>query len=187
LTYIEPEQQITPLLQRWQQGDSNALNELAPLVYHQLCLIARKHMRGERVSHSFSTADLVHEAYFKLFGNQDKQWANRVHFFALAGRAMRNILINHAAKRNTQKRGGEFEQAAVDLHNLAEIPHQTLGHLNQAITELEQRDHETALLVELRYFCGFTLEEMARALPYSSATIKRKLKFARVWLDRHLK
>ncbi len=180
------ELQITPLLIRWQKGDSRALDELLPLVYHQLCLIARKHRRGERADHTFSTADLVHEAYFKLFGNQDKQWADRGHFFALAGRTMRNILINHAAGKNTRKRGAEYERAVVALHNLGDRPHQVLSDLDEAIVRLERRDKHAALAVELRYFCGFTVDEMAEVLPISPATIKRKLELARVWLDRYL-
>ncbi len=178
---------ITSLLNRWQEGDRDALEELIPLVYQQLCLIARKHMRGERADHSFSTGDLVNEAYFKLFGHQHKKWADRVHFFAVAGRAMRNILINHASRKNTLKRGGsEFERAIVELHQLGDRPQKVLSDLDEAITRLEKRDKYVALVVELRYFCGLTIEEMAEILPISAATIKRKLELARVWLDRYL-
>ena len=180
------ELQITPLLNRWQDGDQAALDELLPLVYHQLCLIARNHMRGERAAHTFCTGDLVNEAYIKLFGHQHGKWADRVHFFAVAGRAMRNILINYANKKNTLKRGAEFERAAVALHRLGDRPHKLLTDLDRAIARLEQRDHHAALAVELRYFCGFTIEEMAELLPISAATIKRKLELARVWLDRYL-
>ena len=181
------ESQITPLLARWQGGDQAALDELMPLVYHQLCLIARKHLRGERADHTYSTVDLVHEAYFKLFGNQDKKWENRVHFFAVAGRAMRNILINYAAARNTQKRGGsDFERAAVALHELGDRPHEVLSNLDEAISRLEERDKYAAFAVEFHYFCGFTIEEVTEILPISRATVKRKLELARVWLDRHL-
>ena len=181
------ELQITPLLIRWHEGDQGVLDELMPLIYHQLSLIARKHMRGERAGHTFSTTDLVHEAYLKLFKDQDKKWAGRAHFFALAGRAMRNILINHAAGKNTLKRGGsEFERATVALHDLGDRPHQVLSDMDEAIARLERRDKNAALAVELRYFCGLTLDEMAEVLSISPATIKRKLAFARVWLGRYL-
>ena len=181
-------QEITPLLHRWREGDQDALDELLPLVYHQLCLIARKHMCGERADHTFSTVDLVHEAYFKLFGNQEKKWADRAHFFAVAGLAMRNILINHAARKKTLKRGGpDNERAAVALHDLGDRPHQVLSDLDEAITRLARRDKHAALAVELRFFCGFTIAEISEVLPISSATIKRKLDLARVWLDRYLR
>ena len=187
LSQTSAELQITPLLQRWQDGDRDALDALVPLIYHQLCLIARKHMRGERNDHTFSTVDLVQEAFVKLVDNQGKQWAGRVHFFAVAGRAMRHILINHAAGKNTQKRGGsEFERAVVDIHQLGDRPQVILNNLDEAIERLALRDQQVAMIVELRYFCGFTIEELAEILPISPATIKRKLELARVWLDRFL-
>ena len=182
-----PELQITPLLHRWQEGDRDALDELLPLIYHQLCIMARKHMRGERADHTFSTGDLVNEAYTQLFGKKNKGWAGRAHFFAVAGRAMRNILINYANSKKALKRGGgQLERAAVALHELGDRPLDVLNDLDEAITRLERRDPQAAVAVELRYFCGFTIDEIGDVLPISRATIKRKLKLAQVWLDRYL-
>ncbi len=187
MSQITAEQQITPLLHRWQEGDPQALDELVPLVYYQLSLIAHKHMRGERADHSYSTADLVHEAFVKLYGGQEKKWENRVHFFAVTGKAMRNILINYAHRKNTQKRGGSnFERVTLDLSELGDQSPRKLEDLDEAMARLHRRDKLVALAVELRYFCGFTIDEMAEALETSPATIKRKLALACVWLDRFL-
>lgn len=178
---------ITVLLNRWQEGDREALEELMPLVYQHLSLMARKFMRGERSSHTFSAADLVNEVYLRLFDNYEKQWESRVHFYAVAGKAMRYILINHAAKKKTQRRGGdEFERAIVAMHELGDRPQKVLSALDEAMERLKHRDLPTATMVELRFFCGFTIEEVADTMNSSPATVKRKLQFAKHWLDRYL-
>ena len=171
---------------RWQEGDHTAFDELMPLVYHQLSLMARKRMRGERASHSFSTGDLVNEAYIKLFAHQGKQCVDRTRFFVLAARIMRHILINHANHKNTVKGGAGFIKVEMDLQDLGKLNYEQLSDLDEAIARLDKRNHLAAKMVELRFFCGFSIQEVAENLKCSPATVKRKLLLARSWLGRDL-
>ena len=179
---------ITALLNRWQDGDREALEELMPLVYHQLCVMARSFMRGERMSHTFSASDLVNEVYLRIFDGYEKQWESRIHFYGIAGKAMRHILINHAARKKTLRRGGPHaERAIVAMHELGDRPQKILTELDEAIERLRRRDQLIAVMVELRYFCGFTIEEISQTLEKAPATIKRKLQIAKTWLDQYLR
>ncbi|CAM2064700.1 Sigma-70 family RNA polymerase sigma factor [Sulfidibacter corallicola] len=183
----ETESQITHLLQEWKKGDDDALDVLLPMVFHQLQAMARKHLRGERADHTFSTMDLVNEAYCKLFSRQKSDWNDRVHFFAVAGKAMRNILITHAVRRGTQKRGaGQIQWVPVDLQIVGEKSEEDLRGLDEALDALAKKNREAALIVELHFFCGCTLEEIGRMLEVSQATVKRRMKLAKAWLGRYL-
>ena len=183
----EAHNRITLLLEQWRAGDRDAVTELWPLVAHQLQVMARKQLRGERKDHSFSTMDLVNEVYCKLFGNKPGNWENRAHFFAVAGKAMRYILITHANRRNTQKRGGgEIDWISVDLHELGHQPERRLEDLDHAIAHLEGTNAEAALIIELFYFCGCHIDEITKIMGLSAPTVKRRLQFARAWLGDYL-
>lgn len=183
----EERDQITHLLEKWQGGDRAALDELLPLVLHQLRAKARSLLAHERRDHTFSTSDLVNEAYQKLFAMGAGSWKDRGHFFAVAGKVMRNILITHAYSRNTQKRGGgEVERVPIDLTTLGDEPFQVLTELDEALELLETRDQMTARVISLHCFCGFTIEEVSQILPVSASTAKRKLKLGRAFLGRCL-
>lgn len=182
-----PEARITMLLHRWQDGDQEALEELIPLVYRQLRLMARGYMQRERADHTFSTTDLVHEAYFKLFKKEKGQWNDRVHFFAVAAKAMRYILITYAHRRETQKRGGnDIQWIPMDLQELGSRPAKVLSDLDEAIDGLEKKDKQAARMIELHYFCGLTIDELAQSFELSTATVKRRMSFARAMLGKYL-
>ncbi len=179
--------EATQLLKRLSAGDSDAQARLLPLLYNELKRTAAGYMRRERDDHTLQPTALVHEAWMRLTDGVATEWQDRGHFLRLAARAMRNILVDHARARATQKRasGGErepldglvesFEQQSVDV--LA---------LNQALESLAGFDEPLAHLVELRFFGGLTIEETARALDVSTPTIERRWRVARMWLRREL-
>lgn len=178
--------EVTQLLNAIGQGDPDARSRLLPLIYDELRRIARGHMAHERVEHTLQATALVHEAYFRLLGNDDAQWDGRGHFFAAAAEAMRRILIDHARKKKAIKHGGG--QQRVDL--LDEIPAISspsdkivdLLALNDALDRLAAEAPDEATLVKLLYFVGLNLDDAARALGMSRTSAYRKWCFARAWL-----
>lgn len=176
-------QQVTRLLNDWSNGNENALETLMPLVYSELHKMARYHMRDQPSGHTFQTTELIHEAYLKLAGNDDKKWKNRSHFFAVAAQAMRHILVDHARLKATQKRGENPVQIELDVAPLVSPGRASeIIALNDALIELELLDIRKCRVVELKFFGGLTLEEIAKVLGVTRETIKRDWKFSRAWL-----
>ncbi len=176
---------VTLLLQRWRSGDDSALEALVPQVYDQLRAIAHRHLARERAA-QLETAELVHMAYERLIGTE-VDWVDRAHFFAIAARTMRRVLVDQARARGSQKRGGGVEQ--VTLSTVEQPTSQLrvdLLDLDEALDRLAERHERKAGVVECFYFGGLTHEEIAAALDISVNTVKRDLRFARAWLIRTL-
>jgi RNA polymerase sigma factor (TIGR02999 family) len=177
------EQRVTELLVRWSQGDDVALADLTPLVYDELRRLAHRHMGGERSDHTLQTTALVNEAYLRLADQTNPRWQNRAHFFAVAARAMRRILVSHARSQQTQKRGrGALK---VDLDEAALVsPEESkeIVDLHEALQQLASLDSRKAQVVELKYFGGLNYEEMAEVLKISPVTVRRDWRFAKAWL-----
>jgi RNA polymerase sigma factor (TIGR02999 family) len=177
---------ITGLLQRWRDGDAGAADALLPLVYAQLRAIARRQLAGERAGHTLMPTDLVHEAYLKLGDAVPPDSVDRVHFFAIAARAMRQVLVDHERHRRAAKRdGGE----RITLSSIEPPdPNQAIDvlALDQALQTLETIDTRKARVIELRAFAGLEFDEIARVLDISRATLMRDFRAARAWLYRAL-
>ena len=179
--------EITDLLHAHAAGDADALEQLLPRVYGELRRIARNRLRRERSAHTLAATDLVHEAYLKLLPVERVDWRNRAHFFAIASRAMRNVLVDHAVRRGAAKRGAGATVLAIDDADAStEQPLDDLIALSQALSRLEQLDARQAQVVECRFFGGLSLEETAEALHTSAATVSRDWTFARAWLHNEL-
>jgi RNA polymerase sigma factor (TIGR02999 family) len=179
--------ELTQLLVAWSQGDQNALAQLAPLVENQLRRIARRRMRQESPGHTLQTTALVHEAYLKLFKADKIEWHNREHFFAIAARIMRQVLVDAARARRYTKRGGEFQRVFIANDDYPSVERdEDLLALNEAINRLAEIDPRKGAVVELKFFAGLDLEEIAAVLKVSTVTVKRDWSFARAWLAREL-
>ena len=177
---------LTRLLQDVSAGRAQAAEALLPLVYEQLRAIAQRNMQGERVEHTLQATALVHEAYLRL-AQAGTPWHDRRHFVGIAARSMRQILVERARARGAQKRWGGMNRVSItDSLALAADPETMLPALDEAISKLEKLDPEQARIVELRYFGGLTIEEVADTLGRSPATIKRAWTVARAWLHREL-
>jgi RNA polymerase sigma factor (TIGR02999 family) len=178
----------TVLLEAWAQGDEAAFNELLPLVHDELRRLARRHMNHERAGHTLQATALVHEAYLRLIDVNKIQWQNRAHFFAMASRAMRRILVDSARARNYQKRGGGAPKVSLDEALLVtNEPGQDLVALDDALNALAQVDRRKSQVVEMRFFGGLSVEETSTALHVSADTVMRDWRLAKVWLLRELK
>lgn len=180
--------EVTRLLRRWSDGDESALDRLIPLVYDELHRVAHRRLAGERTGHTLQTTDLVHEAYARIAG-VDLRWSDRAHFFALAARTMRRILVDYARSRSAAKRGGEVAQ--VTLHTAVEAEGSVfhaidLLALHDALERLSEQDARKAEIVEAHIFGGLTYQETAAALGVSPATVDRELRLAKAWLAREL-
>jgi RNA polymerase sigma factor (TIGR02999 family) len=179
--------QITQLLQEYQSGNKNALDDVFPMVYDELRKLAASRLRSERPEHTLQATALVHEAYLRLI-EQDKQtWQNRAHFFGLAAEMMRRILVNHAVKRNADKRFGN--QTRLELDEMIEFTQGkdvNLILLDEAMTKLAEFDPKQSKIVELKFFGGLTNEEIAEVLGVSDSTIKREWRIAKAWLHDEL-
>ncbi len=178
---------ITALLQQIKHGDTAAESELMPLIYHQLRAIARHQMARERPDHSLQATILVHDAFLQLVGNSQIDWSNRAHFFALASRAMRRMLIDHARAAHAQKRPGarqkvELESALVFVEGQAT----DLLALDEALARLAEWDPRQSRVVEMHFFGGLGFDEIAEVLSISDRTAKRDWAMARAWLYRQL-
>lgn len=174
---------VTRLLVKWRAGDEAAFRELMELVYHELRRRADAYLRRERTNHTLAPTGLVHETYLKLVGEAGIPWTDRAHFFAVAARAMRQILVDRARRRSAAKRGGAAER--VTLSNLPAREGEmsvNLVALDAALERLAALDPVQARLVELRYFGGLTIEETADVLGSSPATVKRAWASARAFL-----
>jgi len=179
---------VTRLLQAWGRGEEAALDRLVPLVYRDLHLRARRCMAGERVEHSLQTTALIHEAYLRLVGPSPAAWESRGHFFAVAARVMRRILVDHARARRAQKRGGDGRAVTLDEGLVvAGGPDRDLVSLDDALQALATFDERKARVVEMRFFGGLSVEETAEVLKVSPQTVLRDWKLAKVWLLREMK
>jgi len=171
------------------QGDEQALATLLPIVYDELRRLAASYMRRERPGQTLQATALVHDAYLRLLRDSKLSWQNRAHFFAIAARSMRQILIERARTRGAAKRGGSRIRVTFDagLIAAAQGPDLDLEALDEALTRLAVLDAELARVVEVRFFGGLSIEETAEALNLSPATVKRRWTLARAWLARELR
>jgi RNA polymerase sigma-70 factor (ECF subfamily) len=179
---------VTQLLQKWSHGDNAALAELIPLVFGELHCLAHYHMEGQRPNHTLQTTALVNEAYLRLADQTNPNWQNRAHFFAVAARAMRQILVSYARTQQAQKRGGGAFK--VDLDEAAVVsPEETkeIVELHEALEQLSALDPRKAQIVELKYFGGLNYGEIAEVLKISRITVRRDWEFAKVWLYTELR
>jgi RNA polymerase sigma factor (TIGR02999 family) len=184
---------ISKLLVRWREGDERALDALVPLVYKELREVARRHLRRERPGHTLQSAALVHETYLRLVDQGPLDTDDRSHFIAVAARLMRQILIDHARRRGAAKRGADL-RVEMDAKGEPEDPRAPevlqateLVALDQALNELARMDPRQGKIVELRYFGGLTIEEIALVLSVSPATVKREWSVAKAWLARQIR
>ena len=178
---------ITDLLERWSAGDRAAFDEMVPLVYDELKGVSRRALGQERHSRTLDCTALVHEAYLRLTDQSRMQWGGRAHFFGAAAQVMRRILVDHARKRLTGKRGsGAVHEPLDDSISITLEPDIDIIDLNDAIEELAAADPESARVVELRCFGGLSIEETAEVLNTSASTVTRTWSFARAWLYRRL-
>ncbi|MGH7701170.1 MAG: sigma-70 family RNA polymerase sigma factor [Gemmatimonadales bacterium] len=178
--------EVSGLLLAWRSGDRAALDRLMPLVYDELHAIAARHLRGEGSGHTLQTTALIHEAYLRLIG-ADVRWEGRVHFFAVAARIMRRILVDHARARGRAKRGGGVRPVSLeDGLTVVPEPSADIIALDEALQRLSAFDERKGRAVELHYFGGLTYEETAVALNVSPATVDRELRLAKAWLYREL-
>jgi RNA polymerase sigma-70 factor (ECF subfamily) len=177
------QQRVTELLAHWSHGDDAALAELTPLVYEELRRLAHHHMGGERPDHTLQTTALVNEAYLRLADQTNPRWQNRAHFFAVAARAMRQILVSYAKSQRSQKRGGgalkvELDEAAL----VSPQESKEIVNLHEALERLAALDSRKAQVVELKYFGGLDYDEIAEVLNISRVTVRRDWEFAKLWL-----
>ena len=181
-----PPGEVTRLLEAWRKGDATARDELVPVIYRELRRRASARLRHERASHTLNPTDLVHQTYLRLCA-QNPAWQNREQFFAVAGRLMRRILMDHARARGAGKRGGGLRVTLTSDAAAVTPRDPDLLDLDTALVELAALDEAQARLVELRFFGGLTLEETAEAMGISLSTANREWQAAKAWLYRRLK
>lgn len=184
-----PAPDVTQLLAKWSGGDQAALDELLPLVYGELRRLASAYLRRERSNHTLQSTALVHEAFMRLVNQQDVQWRNRAHFFAIAAQMIRRILVDYARSQHAEKRGSGAVKLALD--EAMAVPQASgtdvdLLGLNDALNRLAELDERQGRIVELRFFAGLSIEETAEVMNLSPASIKREWQTARAWLFREM-
>ena len=191
-------QRITQLLVDWSRGDEAALDELMPLVYQELRRQARHYLRNERAGHTLQTTDLVHEAYLRLADHRNVQWRERAHFFAIAAKIMRRILVERARSRGRVKRGGNAQRVLLEdgVVSLETVPSGRQGDsqgslldmlaLDHAMQKLEAMNSRKTKVVEMRFFAGMDNKEIAEVLGVATNTVIRDWNFAEAWLRREL-
>lgn len=180
--------EVTQLLAEWSLGRKDALARLIPLVYTELRRIAGRYMRDERLGHTLQPTALVHEAFLRLVGQEHADWRNRAQFLGVAAQMMRRLLVDHARQRATAKRGGPlvtFTDAALHIGADAGKSEEILA-VDEALQRLGRLDRQQAHIVELRYFGGLSVEEVATALEISPRTVKRDWAMAKAWLRAQL-
>jgi RNA polymerase sigma-70 factor (ECF subfamily) len=182
-----PSEQATQIVNALAAGDRGAAEKLMPLVYDEFRELAADYLRHETRAHTLQPTALVHEAYLRLIDQTRVNWQGRTHFFAVGAQAMRRILVDHARARGRNKRGGGWHRIALDEH-LAVSPHRDADVLavDEAIDKLAQLDPRQARIVELRFFGGLTVEEVAEVLGVSKRTVENEWKIVRAWLRREL-
>ena len=179
--------QITLLLNDWSGGDETALDELLPLVYQELRQMAHRHLKKHSADDAFQTTELIHEAYLKLAAGEEKQWQNREHFFGVASKAMRHILVDLARSKQRVKRGGQAEKITLEDNMVASSQRpDEIVRLDDALKQLALMDERKSRVVEMKFFGGLNVEEIAKVLKISPKTVKRDWQFSRSWLLREL-
>jgi RNA polymerase sigma factor (TIGR02999 family) len=179
--------EVTVLLRAWRAGDDAALNALLPVVHDELRRIARRCLQGDRARYSLQPTALVNEAFLRMVGVQEVDWQNRTHFLAMSARLMRRVLVDLARSRVAAKRGGSALRVTFDEGVLAaSVREADVVRLDDALQTLAARDERKSRVVELRFFGGLTIDEIAAALDLSSKTVLRDWEFARAWLEREL-
>jgi RNA polymerase sigma-70 factor, ECF subfamily len=179
--------QISHLLVDWSKGNEFALEQLMPLVYEELRRMARRYMRQQPSGHTFQTTELIHETYLKIAKSDEQNWQNRARFFSVAARAMRQILVDYARSKSSQKRGGWQERVTLsDDAAIANNKSSEIVALDDALKSLERIDERRRRVDELKFFGGLTIGEIAEVLKISPETVNRDWKFARTWLLREL-
>ncbi|MEW6126004.1 MAG: sigma-70 family RNA polymerase sigma factor [Acidobacteriota bacterium] len=172
---------VTNLLVAWGEGNKEALGELLPMVYRELHQIADRYLRRERIDHTLQATALVHEAYFKLVDQSRVHWQNRAHFFGVAAQAMRRILIDHARNYQTEKRAGVKLSLDDDI-DISDQRASELIALDDALNALAEIDKQKSRIVELKFFGGLSIEEIAEVLGIGTATVIRQWRLAKAWL-----
>jgi RNA polymerase sigma factor (TIGR02999 family) len=179
--------QVTGLLQEWAAGDRDALDRLVPVIYDELRRLARQRLRFERPDHTLDSAALVHEAYLRLVDIDRAGFGSRAHFFAMASRAMRRLLVDHARLRGADKRGGGVRPLPLEeAVNVGDLDATRVLELDDALRRLEKVDVRAAQVLEQHYFGGLSVDEIGEAMSLSRSTVKRDLRFARAWLATEL-
>ena len=180
--------QVTQLLRAWGDGDHDALDELVPLVYSELRRLSRHYLRGQRPGHTLQTTALINEAFARLIDQNGVTWQNRAHFFGIAARTMRNILVDDARWHHAKKRGGGEGRIVFDEEVTVVNDHKDLDllALDDALTSLSEVDPNLSRLVELRFFGGLTVPETAEVLDISESSVKRGWLTAKIWLRREI-
>ncbi len=180
-------QEITRLLVAWSEGDQSALDQLAPLIHSELHRLAHHYMSRERPGHLLQTSALINEAYLRLIDWKNVRWQNRAHFFGVAAQLMRRVLVDFARERQYLKRGGGSLQVSLsEAASFVVNPNADLVALDEAITALAQVDSRKAQVVEMRFFAGLSVEEVADVLKVSKDTVMRDWRLAKVWLLREM-
>jgi len=168
-------------------NDAATLKRLTPVLYDELRRLAKRRMAGQRPGHTFSTTDLINEAYLKLAQLKEPVWKNRIHFLSVASRAMRSVLVDYARKRRYAKRGANPVRVTLTGANLtSEQPGEEVLAIDEALRRLSELDRRKSQIVELRYFGGLGIEEVAQVVAVSTGTVKREWEKARAWLRREL-
>jgi len=182
-----PPSEITQLLRKWSEGDRAALDQLMPIVYQELRKLANSYLRGERSDHTLQPTALINEAYIRLVKQDFPEWQSRKHFYGVAAQLMRQILVEHARARGAAKRGDGAQKLSLDEAPVfSQERAADLVTLDDALTALARFDERKARVVELRYFGGFSVEEVANALDISVATVGREIRMAQAWLHREM-
>jgi RNA polymerase sigma-70 factor (ECF subfamily) len=182
-----PPAEVTQLLTAWGKGNRAALDQLMPLVYGELHRMASRHMSAQSPAHTLQTTALINEAYLRLAGDAGRDWENRDHFFRIAARAMRQVLVDHARRETASKRGGEKRNLTLDEALI--VSNERLASivaLDDALTDLGKLSPRQSEVVELKYFGGLSIEEMAKLLRISPETVMRDWRAARAWLHTQL-
>lgn len=181
-----PRGEVSQLLRAWSQGDRNALDQLMPIVYHELRRLARRYMKSERAAHSLQTTALVNEAYLRLVNYKRMRWQDRAHFFAISAQAMRRILVEYARRHNLKRGAGVQHVSLEEGSQILGRPDAELVALDGAMNALAQFDQRKMQVVELRFFGGLSVEETAEVLKVSPITVMRDWSAAKTWLYREL-
>lgn len=178
---------VTTLLAQAADGDSQAANQLLPLVYEQLRAIAQRRMASENPGHTLQATALVHEVFLRLLGDRRVPWQNQAHFYATAAEAMRRVLLDHAKAKRRQKRGGGQKKMPLNVADLAATENsEQIVALDTVLCRLEEQNPEAAQVVRLRFYAGMSVDQTAEVLEMSPRTIDRRWKFARAWLYKML-
>ena len=180
---ISATHEVSRILEEWAKGNDHALDELTPLVYQELRRLAASYLRKEYPGHTLQPTALVHEAYLRLVDQKSPEWEGRSHFFGVAARLMRQILVDHARKRQAGKRAGQ--KVSLELEEVISFQperSQDLVALDSGLKALENLDPRKCKAVELRYFGGLSMDEIAQTLEVSTVTVRRDLRMAEAWL-----